>query len=39
MKTWHYALWIGLAVLVGIFVGASRPSLGTKLSLGMVKTG
>lgn len=39
MKTWHYALWLAVAALIGLFIGASRPSLGTQLSFGMVKTG
>lgn len=36
---WTHALWLAVALLIGIFVGASRPSLGTTLSLGALKTG
>lgn len=32
-------LWLVAALVVGVFIGASKPSLGTTLSLGALKTG
>ena len=36
---WTGALWLVAALVIGVFIGASKPSLGTTLSLGALKTG
>jgi hypothetical protein len=36
---WTHALWAVAILVVGIFIGASKPALGSTLSLGVLKTG